>query len=178
MIRVIISVVLVSLLSACTPVSVTEYSGKTPELIPEQFFQGKLVAHVVLKDYRGKVIRRFSAYILASWDDGVGTLDESFVFDDAERQKRVWTLTPNGKNRYTGCAGDVVGDADIVVAGNSLFLDYVLRIPYGEGTLDVKIDDRMYLITENLLLNESVLKKFGVEVGTLLLVISRQGDTE
>ena len=48
-------------------------------------------------------------------------------------------------------AGDVVGDASMQVSGNSLFLDYVLRIPYGDGTLDLKIDDRMYLVSQRVL---------------------------
>jgi hypothetical protein len=32
------------------------------------------------------VIRYFDASIDASWEDGVGTLDENVVFDDGEEQ--------------------------------------------------------------------------------------------
>ena len=59
------------------------------------------------------------------------------------------------------------------MAGNSLFLDYVLRIPYNEGTTDLRIDDRMYLIAPDVLINESRMIKFGLEVGQILLVIRR-----
>jgi hypothetical protein len=63
----------------------------------------------------------------------------------------------------------------ISVAGNSMFLDYVLRIPYGDDTLDLRIDDRMYLVSPDVLINESSMTKFGVNVGEILLVIRREG---
>ncbi len=50
---------------------------------------------------------------------------------------------------------------------------YVLQIPYRDGTIDVRVDDRMYLVSEDVLINESTLNKFGLRVGELLLVIRR-----
>lgn len=161
-------------LAACSSVQVEDYAANSPVLVPETFFDGRLTAHGVIKDRGGKVIRRFNAEIKAYWEEGIGTLEEDFVFDDGEQQRRVWTLTPSGPGRYRGTAGDVVGEGDITVAGNSMFLDYVLRIPYGDGTLDLRIDDRMYLVDPDTLINESAMKKFGVEVGEILLVIVRR----
>ena len=158
----------------CSSATVEDYAGKSPALVPEHFFDGSLTAHGVLKDRSGKVIRSFSADIKAYWQKGIGTLEEDFLFDDGEQDRRVWTLRPNGDGSYTGTAGDVVGDGRLTVAGNSMFLDYVLRIPYGDGTLDLHIDDRMYLVSETMLINESTMTKFGFEVGELLLVIERQ----
>jgi len=161
------------LLSACASVSVEDYADNEPRLVAEQFFNGQLTAHGVVKDRGGKVMRYFSASIDASWRDGVGTLDERFVFDDGERQTRVWTLKPVGDNNYIATAGDVIGDGKMKIAGNSLFLDYVLRIPYDGDTLDLHIDDRMYLVSERVLLNESIMTKFGFEVGRIMLVIEK-----
>ena len=173
MIRALLIAACGVLLGACSTVSVEDYADNRPQLVAEQFFNGQLVAHGVVKDRGGKVIRYFSASIDASWKDGVGTLDERFVFDDGERQTRVWTLKPSGDNHYIATAGDVIGDGRMEIAGNSLFLDYVLRIPYDGDTLDLRIDDRMYLVSERVLLNESIMTKFGFEVGRLLLVIQK-----
>lgn len=173
----LISVIIVLGMSAgtgCSSVQVDNYANNTPVLDPEAFFDGQLSAHGVIKDRSGKVIRYFNVDIKAYWKDGVGTLEEDFVFDDGEQDRRVWTLTPSGENRYTGTAGDVVGQGKVSVAGNSMFLDYVLRIPYGDGTLDLHIDDRMYLVSPDVLINESRMIKFGFEVGEILLVIQRQ----
>jgi hypothetical protein len=162
------------LLPACSTPSVTDYSDFQPRFEPEQFFSGKLVAHGVVKDRSGRVMRTFSADIAADWEAGIGTLDEDFVFNNGEKDKRIWTLTPTGDKRFDATAGDVVGTGTMEASGNSVFLDYVLRIPYGDGSVDVRVDDRMYLVAPGVLLNESKMKKFGFEVGSILLVILQQ----
>ncbi|HAN26736.1 MAG TPA: DUF3833 domain-containing protein [Haliea salexigens] len=163
-------------LSGCGVVTVDEYASNQPTLTPETFFQGQLTAHGVIKDRGGKVIRYFNADIKAYWQDGIGTLEEDFLFDDGELDRRVWTLTPTGEGQYVGTAGDVVGEGKITVAGNSMFLDYVLQIPWDDGTLDLRIDDRMYLVNPTTLINESIMTKFGIRVGEILLVISKVAD--
>jgi hypothetical protein len=175
--RVLVSLCTLLLLAGaagCSGVQVQEYAANTPVLDPETFFDGELTAHGVIKDRGGKVIRYFNVEIVAYWQDGIGTLEEDFAFDDGELDRRVWTLTPTGAGRYTGTAGDVVGDGQVTVAGNSMFLDYVLRIPWNDGTLDLRIDDRMYLVSPDVLINESRMKKFGFGVGEILLVIQRK----
>lgn len=167
-------IALLVLLSSCSGVTVTDYQQNLPKLVPEQFFNGALTAHGIVKDRSGKVIRYFTADINAYWKDGVGTLEEDFIFDDGEQQRRVWTLVPTAQQQYTGTAGDVVGDSHMRVAGNSLFMKYVLRIPYGDGSLDIAIDDRMYLVSPKVLLNESLMSKFGFNVGAIQLVITKQ----
>jgi hypothetical protein len=162
------------LASACSSVTIDLYADNKPQLVAEKYFNGQLTAYGIVKDRSGQVIRYFSAKIKAYWVDGIGTLDESFVFDDGERQTRVWKLKPNADGTYVATAGDVIGEGKMKVAGNSLFLDYVLRIPYGDDTIDLRIDDRMYLISEKVLLNESVMTKWGLKVGQITLVIEKE----
>jgi hypothetical protein len=157
----------------CSPVQVSDYAEFEPKLDPQTFFDGPLTAHGVVKDRSGRVIRSFNADIEASWDGGVGTLVEDFVFDDGELQQRIWTLTPDSEGGFIGTAADVVGPGELRLAGNSIFLKYVLRIPYSDSTVDVAVDDRMYLVAPEVLINESVMSKFGVRVGSILLVIVR-----
>ncbi|MDH3763067.1 MAG: DUF3833 domain-containing protein [Gammaproteobacteria bacterium] len=173
-IRFSLALICLTLVASCASVSIEDYAEKQPRLVAEEFFNGKLSAHGMVKNRSGKVIRSFVALIDAYWVDGVGTLDERFTFDDGEQQTRVWKLAPAGDGKYTATAGDVVGQGSMQVAGNSVFLDYVLRIPYGDGTIDVSIDDRMYLISEHVLLNESIMSKWGFEVGQITLVIEKE----
>ena len=156
--------------------SVDDYQAREPAFAPEDFFNGALTAHGVVKDFSGTAIRHFSADIVGCWSDGVGTLDEDFVFDDGEQQKRIWTLTPNGDQTYIGTAGDVVGEGLARWQGNAMFLDYTLRIELEDGPIDVKIDDRMYRVSDNVVINESKMRKFGFGVGEILLTIIRHPD--
>ena len=160
-------------LAGCSSVTPDDYQGRTPAFEPESFFNGALTAHGVVKDFSGKAIRHFSADITGCWDEGVGTLDEDFVFDDGEKQKRIWTLTPDGDQTYIGTAGDVVGEGLARWQGNAMFLDYTLRIELEDGPIDVKIDDRMYRVSENVVINESKMRKLGFGVGEILLTIIR-----
>lgn len=167
----------VGILSACSSISVTDYKNNSPKLVLEEFFSGSLRAHGIVKDRSGKVIRHFNATIDASWVDGVGTLDENFVFDDGEKQQRIWKIVKDDTGSYDGTANDVIGSSPLKLAGNSLFLKYVLRIPYEDGTLDLNIDDRMYLVSKNVLINESVMTKWGFQVGEIVLVIEKDGSS-
>lgn len=170
-------VLVLGVLLGCSPVRVSDYAEFEPSLDPQTFFNGPLTAHGVVKDRSGRVIRSFNAAIEASWSDGVGTLVEDFVFDDGELQQRIWTLTPDASGGFIGTAPDVVGPGELQLAGNSIFLKYVLRIPYSDSTVDVAVDDRMYLVAPDVLINESVMTKFGFRVGSILLTIVR-GDRE
>ncbi|WP_237068448.1 DUF3833 domain-containing protein [Microbulbifer guangxiensis] len=167
------------LLAACSSVGIEEYQGNQPQLVPEQFFNGPLSAHGVLKNRSGKVTRRFNAELQGSWDGGVGLLAERFVFDDGEVQFRNWQLIPTERvsapsvRTFIGRAEDVIGDAEVRVSGNAMFIRYVLEVPYNGDTIEVNVDDRMYLVSDRVLINESKLTKFGIPVGEIVLTIIR-----
>lgn len=165
-------------LTGCGSTSVDDYQAREPAFAPEDFFNGALTAHGVVKNFSGTAIRHFSADIVGCWSDGVGTLDEDFVFDDGEQQTRIWTLTPKGDQAYIGTAGDVVGEGLARWQGNAMFLDYTLRIELEDGPIDVKIDDRMYRVSDNVVINESKMRKFGFGVGEILLTIIRHPDQD
>ena len=167
-----------AIMLSCSATFIDDYRGRTPAFEPEEFFDGALTAHGVVKNFSGTAIRHFRADIIGCWLGGVGTLDEDFVFDDGERQKRVWTLTPNGSQTYIGTAGDVVGEGHARWEGNAMFLDYTLQIELEDGPVDVKIDDRMYRVSENVVMNESKMSKFGFGVGEVLLTIIHHPEVE
>ena len=169
---------LIGMLSACGTASIDDHQMAEPSFSPEDFFSGALTAHGVVRDYSGAATRHFNADITACWQEGVGTLDEAFMFDDGEQQVRIWTLTPDGAQRYIGTAGDVVGEGNARWQGNAMFLDYTLRIELEDGPIDVNIDDRMYRVSENVVINESKMRKFGVGVGEILLTLVRHPERE
>ena len=56
-------------------------------------------------------------------------------------------------------------------------MNYVLRVSYGDGTLDVRMDDWMYLITPDTLINQTTMSKWGIDVGEVVLVIQKKEQT-
>jgi hypothetical protein len=161
------------LLSACSA-NVNQYANTEPALDLRSFLDGELKAYGMLQDRSGRMTRRFVADMQGSWVGDTGTLVEQFRFDDGEVQQRIWTLTHLGNGRYTGTAGDVVGSAAGNIAGSVFQWQYRLEVPWREGSIEVSLDDWLYLIDERHLLNKTRLSKFGFKVGELTLVIEKQ----
>jgi hypothetical protein len=168
----------VLLLVGCGSADLQDHKISAPEFRPESFFTGFLTAQGVVRDRQGGAIRQFNADISACWVDGVGTLDEDFVFDDGEVQKRVWTLTPGVDQTFIATAGDVVGEGVGRWNGSAFVLDYTLRIQLEDSAIDVRVDDRMYRVSEHVVVNQSQMTKFGVRVGEILLTIIRHPNVD
>ena len=171
--KIVLIVGLSFLLNACQQVNIEDYQGSSPQLDLQTFFQGDLMAYGILQDRAGKVTRKFSASIEASWEGNTGTLEEHFLFDDGEQQARTWVLTDLGDGRITGTAGDVEGKASGRIVGSVFQWQYQLEVPYNDGTILVNLDDWLYLVDQNHLINKTELKKFGFRVGELTLVIEK-----
>jgi hypothetical protein len=158
------------MLSSCTTTTIDDYAENKPRLDPQMFFNGRLTAHGILKNRSGKVTRYFNASINAYWKNNVGTLEEKFIFDDGEIQYRNWTLTPTAEG-YAATAGDVVGIGSAKTSGNAMQLNYALNISYQGSPLQLRVDDWMWQVDERTIINESTLRKWGIKVGSIQLVI-------
>ncbi len=172
--RLTVLIPLIFLISSCSSVSINDYQDTQPAVDLQTFFTGELVAYGMVRDRSGKVIRHFTASLIGRWDNGIGTLDEVFWFNDGERQTRVWTMTPNGNGDYIGTAGDVKGEALIQSRGQAIRLKYQLEIPYKDDTLIVNMDDWMYQVQPGMILNETKMSKFGVHLATITLTIIKK----
>lgn len=160
-------------LFSCSVSNPKIYENNSPKFDIRKYFNGKLEAYGVVKDWRGKITRRFYVTMTGSWKGNEGTLEESFIFDDGEKQNRTWQLKVTDENNFTGGAGDVVGTAKGQQYGNAVRMDYVLRTPVGNKVYDLTIEDWLYLIDDKHLINESKIKKFGITVGYLTIGFSK-----
>jgi len=158
----------------CSSVKIDEYRAETPVLELRDYFDGTIDAWGMFQDRSGKVIKRFHVQIDSRREGDKLILDERFVYSDGERQRRVWTLIPDGPARWRGTAGDVVGEARGELAGNALRWRYVLLLPVDDTTYEVEFDDWMYLMDEDTLINRSFMSKFGVELGQVTLFFRRE----
>ena len=153
----------------CSSVNVDHYRAEQPVLELRDYFDGTLDAWGMFQDRSGKVVKRFHVVIEASWQGAVGTLDERFTYSDGSTQRRVWTLTRLGEGRYTGRADDVVGEASGEAAGNALRWRCVLALPVDGKVYNVDFDDWMFLMDDKVMLNRSVMSKFGFRLGEVTL---------
>ncbi|MDP1672665.1 MAG: DUF3833 domain-containing protein [Burkholderiales bacterium] len=156
-------------LAGCGSVPVERYRDERPAMDLQRYFDGTIDAWGMFQDRSGKVVKRFYVRIDASWSGDTGVLDEHFEYSDGTRSRRVWTITRIGANRYRGTADDVIGEAYGEVQGNALRWQYVLALEVDGRTWEVDFDDWMYMIDDQVMLNRSVMSKFGIRLGEVIL---------
>jgi hypothetical protein len=161
-------------LTGCAGVDVSTYRSERPVLKLEEYFTGTIDGWGMFQKRDGTVVKRFKVVVEASWEGNQGVLDERFTYSDGTEQQRIWYLTKTGEDEYTGKADDVVGRAQGRVSGNALQWAYTLRLPVNEKVYEVNFDDWMYLQEEGVMLNRSVMKKFGFRLGEVLLFFKRR----
>jgi len=155
----------------------SRYVNEKPALNLQTYFNGKLDAWGMFQDRSGTIVKRFTVVMNCQWQGDTGTLDEDFSYSDGTRQKRVWTLKKVGTDRFIGTAADVVGEAQGVVSGNTLHWNYVLALPVDGSVYNVNFDDTMVLMDEKVMLNRAVMRKFGVELGSVTLSFTKRSNT-
>ncbi|MBR9906737.1 MAG: DUF3833 domain-containing protein [Gammaproteobacteria bacterium] len=168
----VLTLTVVVLVGCSTPIE--DYQNEQPVLKLEEFFNGELVAYGMVQDYSGKVIQRFKADLQGTWDGNNGVLDEQFYYADGTTDERIWRITKTGENSYEGRAADVADVAMGTTAGNVLNWSYTLIIERDGEPFEVKLDDWLYLVDENNMINRTKMYKFGIEVGEITLYIGKK----
>ena len=155
--------------SGCAGPSLADHASQQPRFDFRHYFDGTVVAHGVVSDRGGRMLRRFVVTMRCNWTGDEGTLDEAFVYDDGERQQRVWRVKRGADGHWTGTASDVVGQATGRESGSAFNWRYTLQVPVRGRTWDIDFDDWMIRIDERTVLNKAVMSKFGLRVGEIVL---------
>ena len=160
-------------LSGCTNMKPTDFSGTTPQLRIEEYFAGHTRAWGIFEDRFGNLRRQFVVDIDGKWDGETLVLDERFLYSDGEKDRRVWTIRKIDAHRYEGQAADVIGVAVGEAYGNALNWRYDMDLKVGEGTLRVHFNDWMFLQESGVLVNRARVSKFGIEIGEVTLFFQK-----
>ncbi|NTX68533.1 DUF3833 domain-containing protein [Lelliottia amnigena] len=164
---------LLMLLAGCSA-EIGDYRNQQPSLDIFRYFQGKTEAWGMVQDRSGKQLRRFHVEISGDVIGDTLTLNEHFVYDDGEKQQRVWHIRRVSADLYEGTAGDIEGVATGQAAGNAFNWRYSMNVKADGKTWLLHFDDWMYLQDGTHLFNKTEMKKFGVTVGTVTLFFTRK----
>ena len=168
-----LSLLLLGLMAGCATVTPQDYARESPKLDLKTYFNGKVDGWGMVQDRSGKVLRRMVVEMECTWNGEEGVLDESFRWSDGKTEKRVWKIRKQG-DRYIGTAGDVVGEALGETAGNALRWRYVLALDVDGKTINVDFDDWMFLVDDQVMLNRSLMSKYGFALGEVTLSLKRR----
>lgn len=160
-------------LASCAGPQLADHAGERPVFDLQQYFTGDVRAYGLVSDRSGKVLRRFVVTLRGDWVGNKGTLNEQFVYDDGERQQRIWHLQRLDNGRYTGTADDVVGVAEGAQNGSAFNWHYTLSLPVDGRVYEVQFDDWMHLIDERTVINKATMSKWGLRLGEVTLSFTK-----
>ena len=172
--RTIISaILLIFLLSSCGT-SPKDYENTTPVFDLKTFFTGELKGWGLVKNYQGKVTKRFTVDMNGTWQGNKGELYELFRYQDGSTQERIWHLVKGEDGINTGTAEDVVGEASGKQQGFAFNWNYDLLFKSEGSQIKVHLKDWLYQVDENAVISEATIEKFGVDVGEVIVFILKQ----
>ena len=152
---------------------VKDFRSAGPEFRIEKFFIGKTRGWGIFEDRFGAVRRSFVVDINGYQSDNIFVLEEDFLYDDGETQRRVWKIKSTGSSTYEGTADDIIGVAKGEQAGNALNWQYQMDLKVGESTWRVSFDDWMFLQPGQVLMNRAYVKRWGLEIGSVTLSFAK-----
>jgi len=158
------------LLSGCASVTPEDYRENTPTFDIRNYLNGKVEAYGMFVDNAGKADPMFKVALKGTWHGNSGVLDEHFTYNDGHTQDRKWSITFTDDHHFSGTAADIVGTATGSQYGNAVNIKYILMVPTDSGdTYDMSMDDWLYQMSDDLVLNRNEMRKFGIKIGTLII---------
>ena len=145
-----------------------DYRDTQPVFDITEALNGPMDAEGIIYDFKGRVISRFTARMVGTWDGNVGTLSEDFVYATGTKQHRQWNLTMGQDGHFTSTADDIIGTGTGRQMGSAVRLAYRIRLPEEAGGHVLDVVDWMYLMENGAILNKSEFRKFGIKVGELV----------
>ena len=103
-----------------------------------------------------------------------GVIEQAHEGIDNITFERRWEIDFADEDSFKGIARDVIGQAQGRQNGGAVNLNYILSVPYNNSTIDLKMDDWMYLIEDDIILNRTSMKKFGFKVGEIVLFMKKK----
>lgn len=173
--RLLLLTPLLALIAGCSAMQAKDFAGTTPRLDLFDYFAGQTRAWGIFQGRSGELKRQFTVDIQGEIEGDSLTLTEDFVYADGELQQRIWHITRLDEHRYAGRADDVVGVAEGLAYGQALNWRYTLQLPFRGGTIEVALDDWMFLQPDGVLANRAVVSKFGLKVGEVTLFFRKPG---
>ncbi len=117
----------------------------------------------------GSAEPQFFVKMKGSWRGNEGTLAEDFTYTSGEKKHRLWHFTMVDDHHFTGTAADVTGEGQGMQYGNAVNMKYTLQVQHNGQTVELAMDDWLYRIDAQHVINRTEMHKYGFKVGELVI---------
>ncbi len=160
-------------LLGCSNMNLSNFSDNKPVFKIEEYFLGKTSASGLFIDRFGKVRRQFKVDMEGLQEGDTFILNETFLYDDGEKEFRRWEIKKTGEKNYEGRSDDIKGIALGERSGNAINWQYTFKLKRKDGIMLVKFDDWLIMQDEKNVFNKATMKKFGIRLGDVYLFFKK-----
>jgi len=153
-----------------------DYIDSSKSFDLRQFLSGDLEVFGVACDYSKSIREVFYISVNVVWNGNEGHLQEQMNYESGKEEKRIWDYKFQDNQNYTATGTNVVGAATGKQEGNGATLNYSFITPYGFITMHLSMDDKWFLIDQNTAVNRIFMKKFGMKVGEVMMLVKKKGE--
>ena len=156
------------ILGGCINMKLAIIANENPPFHFEQYFLGHTKASGWFTDRFGNVKRHFCGDFYGFFDNNEFVLDESLYYVDGIIEKRTWRVTNDNNGSMIARSSALVGDAVGKINGNTLYLEYVMKVEVEPGKKwALSMKDWMFFQPDGSLHNATYVHKWGVRLGTV-----------
>ena len=138
-----------------------------------RFLEGETRAWGIFEDRFGRLRRKFHVTIWGEWLEGRLVLTERFVYDDGQREERIWQIAKGPAGRFTAASSDCLGIAEGEMRGDTARMRYAFRLKLKSRALDVSFDDAFYRMDQSHMMNRATVRKWGVTLGAATIFFQK-----
>lgn len=158
---------------ATRPATRPASSGAVRPITLVDAFRGRTVGRGVFRVPIAAVERRFRADLVGTLRGEELTIVEDFFFEDGEQDRLTWRFRRTGTGAWTGRREDTVGEAQVIETGSEIRLDYVADVRSRGQVTRLGFSDVIYRRADGVVINEAIVTRFGLPVGTVLFELRR-----
>lgn len=155
---------------ATRPASPVAPAGK---LTLDQAFRGRTKGVGLFRVPIAGVERGFRADLVGCVQGDRLTVVEDFFFDDGEVDRLTWRFRRAGPGRWIGRREDTVGEATVIETDTEIRLEYTADVRSKGQVTRLGFADVIYRRADGVIINEAVVTRHGLPVGTVLFELRR-----
>ena len=146
---------------------------KLPVLSFENYFSSDVTAlRYMTLFFPIKRIKDLKILFSGKFSKGNLVLKEKYQ-DNNTKVLRIWSFKKTSNNNYIGKENNVKGDIIVSVNENKLNMHYKFKTNYKKFFFSINVQDSMYLVDKNKLINKTVISKYGLRIAESFLVYKK-----
>ena len=108
-----------------------------------------------------------------SFDNNILALEENYFENNIKTFTRNWCFQKLSDDKYIGNEKNIVHPFKLIIKNNSLEMNYKFKTQFKSFSFSVNVNDHMYLIKKNTIINRTNISKFHIPIAETLLLYTK-----